>query len=203
MKTKGEKSVDNIIDAAISEFAKNGYAGASISQIAKKAGLVKSSLYSHFESKSDLFCECVKVATDRRFVFLKSYMDDAKDKPINDVLHGFLLLYEDLGGEESDTYFHERFAYFPPEDLKNEITEFTSNVIIVQVREILEPVFNKWADENNISEDDRVDAIVAFLSLYDGVVIERLIGNKEKFRYRLDHSWRFYEKALENYTKFN
>lgn len=201
IKTKGEKSIDKIINAAIAEFAKNGYAGASISQIAKKAGLVKSSLYSHFESKSELFSACIEVATDRRFSFLKKYIDKVYDEPIDVALYGFLLLYDDLGGEESDAYFHERFAYFPPEDLKDEITNFTSNVIIVQVREILEPIFIKWADENNVSNSNMVDAIVAFLSMYDGIIVERLIGNQEKFRYRLEHSWRFFQKALNNYTK--
>lgn len=199
MKTKGEKSTDCIIDAAISEFAKNGYAGASISRIAKKAGFVKSSLYSHFESKSDLFCACVSVATDRRFEILSRYIDQNQNEPIEKVLYGFLLLYDDLGDEESDTYFHERFAYFPPEDLKAEITSFTSNFIIVQVQQLLEPIFRNWAEAHNISENDRRDAIIAFLSIYDGIVIERLIGNREKFQYRLKHTWPFYEKALKAY----
>lgn len=201
MTSKGEKSIENIINAAISEFAKNGYTGASISRIAKEAGLGKSSLYSHFESKSDLFCACVSVATDRRFEYLTNYIDKNKEKPLEKVLHGFLLLYDDLGSEDSDTFFHERFAYFPPEDLKSEITDFTSNVIIVHVRQILEPLFIKWANDYDISEENMVDNIIAFLSLYDGIIIERLIGGRQKYRYRLEHTWHFYEKALKCYER--
>lgn len=200
MATKGENTIERIVRMAISEFARNGYAGTSISTIAKRAGMNKSSLYTHFESKAELFYVCIREATDIRFEFLSQYMYENKDKPIEEVLYGFLMLYDDLGGDDSDAYFHERFAYFPPEDLKDEVTDFTSNVIIVQVQALLDPVFEKWKKEWGISDEKKMSALIGFLSMYDGLVIERLIGSREKFRYRLEHAWPFYRDGIKAYA---
>ncbi len=46
-----------IIESAINEFAKKGYAATRMEDIAKKAGISRSPLYYHFNSKKDLFDE--------------------------------------------------------------------------------------------------------------------------------------------------
>ena len=46
------RSRDRILDAALDLFAKHGYAGASMRQIAAAVGMRASSLYSHFEGKA-------------------------------------------------------------------------------------------------------------------------------------------------------
>ncbi len=201
MISKGERTIENIVNIAIAEFAINGYVGASISKIAKKSGLSKSSLYSHFESKEELFKVCLRIAAERRLSFFNSFIEDHMQESTEDILYKFLLLYDDLGNEGSDAYFHERFAYFPPEDLKEVTTEFTTNVIIVQVQKMLEPVFRKWAGEYNISDKNMENALISFLSIYDGIIIERLIGSREKYLYRLKHTWPFYENAIKSYEK--
>lgn len=52
---KGSKQ--KILDAALEVFAKYGYHSASISTIAKKAGIAKGLLYNYFESKEDVLYE--------------------------------------------------------------------------------------------------------------------------------------------------
>lgn len=44
-----------IIEAAVDEFAAQGYAAASISQIVAAAGIAKGSFYQYFEDKADLY----------------------------------------------------------------------------------------------------------------------------------------------------
>ena len=44
-----------IIEASMELFAKRGYHGTSVSQIAAATGLTKGALYWHFEGKEDLF----------------------------------------------------------------------------------------------------------------------------------------------------
>jgi len=53
-KTKQQRR-SQIVDAAITCFAKKGYYEASMDDIAREAGLSKGSLYWHFPSKRDLF----------------------------------------------------------------------------------------------------------------------------------------------------
>jgi AcrR family transcriptional regulator len=44
-----------VLDAAIRIFAKHGYAGATLDQVAAEAGLTKGAVYWHFSSKTDLY----------------------------------------------------------------------------------------------------------------------------------------------------
>lgn len=51
---KGLETIRNILDISADLFAKNGYDGVSMRQIAENAGIKESSLYNHFKSKADI-----------------------------------------------------------------------------------------------------------------------------------------------------
>ncbi len=53
-----------ILDAAQALFLEKGY-GASVDEIAERAGVVKQTVYSRFRSKEDLFAACVRAAAWR------------------------------------------------------------------------------------------------------------------------------------------
>lgn len=55
-----EKMNKKIIEGAIIYFAKNGYAGTKISQLAKSIGIGQGTLYNYFTSKEELFLEILK-----------------------------------------------------------------------------------------------------------------------------------------------
>ncbi|MCB9745020.1 MAG: TetR/AcrR family transcriptional regulator [Alphaproteobacteria bacterium] len=55
-------SRESLLDAAAGVFAAQGYAGASLQEIAQAAGLRKASLFHHFESKEALYLEAVASA---------------------------------------------------------------------------------------------------------------------------------------------
>ena len=46
---------DRILTAALEMFSKNGYAGTNIRELTASLGLVKSSMYRHFESKEEIW----------------------------------------------------------------------------------------------------------------------------------------------------
>lgn len=46
---------DQILDVAVQVFAKKGYHGASMNDVAEAAGVTKPVLYQHFDSKQDLY----------------------------------------------------------------------------------------------------------------------------------------------------
>ena len=50
-------SRDKILDVAEALFARRGYAGVGLRQVAEAAGLVKSSLFHHFRGKAQLYAE--------------------------------------------------------------------------------------------------------------------------------------------------
>src|SRR3954451_9794510 len=74
-KTKPRRSSDerreHVIAAAVSEFARHGYHGASTGAIAKRAGISQPYIYALFPNKRDLFLAANKHVSDnirRRFV---------------------------------------------------------------------------------------------------------------------------------------
>lgn len=67
---KGLETTRQILDIAADLFARNGYDGVPVREIAEKAGIKESSLYNHFKSKADiletLFDEFIKSVPDTR-----------------------------------------------------------------------------------------------------------------------------------------
>lgn len=57
---KGERTKQEILEAAVSLFAKNGFRNTTISQIAEAARMTKGAFYCHFKSKEAIFCEVVR-----------------------------------------------------------------------------------------------------------------------------------------------
>jgi AcrR family transcriptional regulator len=54
-RSKGERTAERILDAAEALFAKRGYAGTTLRDVATEVGLRTPSLYNHFESKESLY----------------------------------------------------------------------------------------------------------------------------------------------------
>ena len=46
---------ERILETALELFSKNGYTGTNIRELTASLGMVKSSMYKHFESKEDIW----------------------------------------------------------------------------------------------------------------------------------------------------
>ena len=62
---------ERIADAALEQLADGGYASASIVAVARRAGVATGSVYRHFPSKSDLFAEVFRRASQAEVDLLK------------------------------------------------------------------------------------------------------------------------------------
>jgi AcrR family transcriptional regulator len=56
-----------ILEAAFSEFSRNGYAATTLDQIAERAGVTKGTIYVYFENKEHLFISMVRELTKATF----------------------------------------------------------------------------------------------------------------------------------------
>src|SRR5580704_15858831 len=52
-----------ILEAAFTEFSRNGYAATTLDQIAERAGVTKGTIYVYFENKEHLFISMVREIT--------------------------------------------------------------------------------------------------------------------------------------------
>lgn len=85
---------DRILEAATALFLKSGYAGTSMSAIAKASGIQKASLYHHFESKEAVLFACFErgyQATVERMRTIAGRTDQSYVErlvPLIDEIHG-------------------------------------------------------------------------------------------------------------------
>lgn len=59
------RSVDNVIDVAISQFSELGYSDAKLEAISRLSGMSKRMIHYHFGDKKGLYCQALKVASER------------------------------------------------------------------------------------------------------------------------------------------
>jgi AcrR family transcriptional regulator len=70
---------ERILAAALDQLAEGGYASATIQAVAGRAGVATGSVYRHFASKSDLFAEVFRQASQREVdVFTEATADDGR-----------------------------------------------------------------------------------------------------------------------------
>jgi AcrR family transcriptional regulator len=70
---------ERIVVAALGQLADGGYASASVQAIASRAGVATGTVYRHFPSKSDLFAEVFRRASQREVdVFNHAAEDDGR-----------------------------------------------------------------------------------------------------------------------------
>ncbi len=69
---------ENIIKVAGRLFAKSGYESTSMSEIAKKAGMEKASLYYHFKDKDQLFAAVMESVWSKMAEYLRKLTSDEK-----------------------------------------------------------------------------------------------------------------------------
>jgi AcrR family transcriptional regulator len=85
---------DNIMAAALTTFLDKGFAGASISRIAKLAQVNQSLIYHHFKSKEDLWCSVKKYCVDEALKDLQIIRHDTLEHFIQDLVAARLCVYE-------------------------------------------------------------------------------------------------------------
>ena len=65
----------HLLDAAAIVFARNGFHGSTLDEVAATAGFTKGAVYSNFKSKDDLFLELVDDRIDRQFAVVTEILE--------------------------------------------------------------------------------------------------------------------------------
>jgi AcrR family transcriptional regulator len=92
--------------AALEVFRENGYERTTVRAIAERAGITLSTLYTHIESKENLFRELVQPVIDRPLTTMREIAASAL--PTVDKLRAAIV----AAAAPHDEYFPELFMYF-------------------------------------------------------------------------------------------
>lgn len=102
---------ENIILATLELACEKGLRSISMSQIAQKAGIKKSSLYSHFSSKTEIISEMYqflrKQANHNTEIGHFDYGNYVEGKNLKEILMGTVLSYEEMNHDPQMTMFYK------------------------------------------------------------------------------------------------
>ena len=124
------KRYDAILDAALTAFAKNGFDGIGLREIAKTAGVAAATINYHFETKEKLFQEVVRRGAERsvrrRLERLDVVLSEGKNVALEDIVRALFHIYN-MPPEEislADYQFNQLVVRFGFPD-----NEFARNVV--------------------------------------------------------------------------
>ena len=116
---KTELTVSKIVEAAMTEFGKSGYAGGTVNNICK-SGINKGLLYHNFAGKDELYLTCLEKSCEK----LMRYIDE---KNGTSALERYMTVRMDFFNEfpnEAHIFFEALLS--PPEHLSGKIREALS-----------------------------------------------------------------------------
>lgn len=136
-KKLSEDQQNTLLQAAIREFADKGYERASISAIARRAGVSVGVIYKYYKDKASLFLACVRISLEPLHNALQELISG--DAPIEDSLDSIIrtLIRHSREHREVNRMYHEitgNSAHRLSRALSREIEEMSSQVYTELIR---------------------------------------------------------------------
>jgi AcrR family transcriptional regulator len=150
---------ERILDTALQMFSQNGYAGTNVRELTAALGLVKSSLYKHFESKEAIW----NALLDRMIAYYEERFGSAEHlPPVPDSLEGLVQM---TMGMVNLTVHDEKIVMtrklLSIEQYRDERAgELATKHFLTGLRDMFTPVFAGMMDRGLLRRDD--PAMLAF-----------------------------------------
>lgn len=170
MGEKSENRINEIIEAAISEFIEKGYGEASMDSIAKRANLSKGGLYHHFKSKVEILYT-VNMKFNEPIQELLQLIE--ANKSLVDGLNGYITNYLNYWNEhkrELTLYFLTMNESFTNPQIMELYKESTG-----QYFDYIESLFKKGQKGGIFKKFDARSHTIALISCLDGYLGYMLI----------------------------
>ena len=166
-----ENIKNKIIESAISTFSKYGYDKSRMEDIAKTAKLSKGTLYLYFKNKEELF----NAISERNTNELKNQLSKLFQNSDNDLITSIQNFYEDINDQGYRMFFEIISESSRNKNLKKLLYKERK-----QILDIIIDYLNILKEKGYIKKDIEITEIAyGFLSLYDGLKINKLLGIDE------------------------
>ncbi|MFB1081589.1 TetR/AcrR family transcriptional regulator [Jeotgalibacillus sp. JSM ZJ347] len=164
-----------IIQSAIRLFARRGYEGASISLISEESQLTKSSIYSHFSSKEDLYMKALDYLINFHQHYWSRKRSSLKSATTEKALSEILCnVYQTSQKETYLSVFWQLALIAPPSSFQEDVSQKmlrSKNILLTY----LEEVFLHGLTTNQItSEHSPVYLAHSFYCLLEGATLAHL-----------------------------
>jgi len=181
---RGARSVQRILDAAAKLFGKEGFQGASMTSVARAAGVSKGLLHYHFQSKEHLLIEAVRstfrqlhLRFDDRFQRGESGLDTALD-----ALDALWTTVREL--HALTPFMVETVSLATPKGpVRDDLMAFYAESM-----ELLEQGIRKVFAEHEVAVPPERLAMLVRVCLH-GIVVELALASDEAARDRVDQAY--------------
>ncbi len=164
-----------ILDAAEKTFGANGYAAATMEQIAADAGISKGSIYNYFRSKQDLFMELFaqSVATDEAQVDTLLNQPIPASRKIEALLDIWFKSFEHY--ERIGALFLEYWATAAREDREGRLAA-SFQEMYARWRERIAAIITQGIDSGQFRRElDTQWVVTGIMAMLDGLTIQAIV----------------------------
>ncbi len=181
-------TAERIRQAAVHMFAESGYEGASLSEIAKAVGIKTPSIYAHYKSKEQLFCQLIQDVIAEERQQYEELLQSFTQRNVEGQLQRLFDFYTDLDNLTSGQAFIKRTMLVPPRHLRDWLRQVFSSYEL-ELNEGLLRVWRQGVEEGLFAKQDEARMIAIFYVCVDGLLVERQIYNDELFNERKRLVW--------------
>lgn len=165
-----------ILNLALIYFAKNGYAGTKISDLAKFIGIGQGTLYSYFTSKEELFktiMDNATIANEQSLLLIKKASISAADKII-------MLSNHMLENIKSDTSLAYMFVINIQYSMENDFNNSYTKTYEEKPNEILSEIITKGQNDGTVVEGNPYDLADLYWSMVHMIAFKKVFNNNHE-----------------------
>jgi AcrR family transcriptional regulator len=184
----------HLLDAAAIVFARNGFHGSTLDEVAATAGFTKGAVYSNFKSKDDLFLELLDDRVDRQFAVVTEILETGSHEAAEQFPRIREILRSDMfWGDEFVTLWLEFVLYARRNPEAQEKLAASAQRSRVQVQALIE---HEYATIGASPRYPVRDLAEISLALFGGLGIDRLVNPSAVTDETLDTTLSFLYDAM-------
>lgn len=182
MARKNESARERILQSAEAQIMANGFAGTSLDDILKSAGLTKGAFFHYFKSKADLARELVEWHAQQDLTLFEGFAEKAEAESDDPLEQTFLFLkaFEDYAAMSTDvspgcmyaTYTYESMQFEP--SVRDFVADTLRHWTSIYVRKFQE-VLDRYQPALPVTARQLAEMIVAIVE--GGLVLQRAYGD--------------------------
>ncbi|MEJ8553519.1 TetR/AcrR family transcriptional regulator [Tepidibacter sp. Z1-5] len=166
-----------IKQSALELISQRGYSDTTLSLIAERVGIKKPSIYSHFESKEDIFFCILEDETKNLKKYIESILDDIKESELDESL--YLIIYKFANYFNKNKIlakFWNIVMYFPPYSLEKEFkSEF--NLVKDKIYQHIYINFKEKHKNEKFDEEEMKNIIYSYELILRGILTMIIYDN--------------------------
>ncbi|WP_280770222.1 TetR/AcrR family transcriptional regulator [Salipaludibacillus daqingensis] len=191
---------EQILNAALEQFADKSYEGASLSAIASKVGIKKASIYNHFSHKEELFLSVAKYVYNQYIIEIERVLSHRSNRHAEELILEVIETMTNFLSDKKAGKFYMHFLLFPPIPLKEKVYDHFLN-FEDECDRLLSPIFEDIIETFHIDTMSLRDLLDAFYCLLDGITTQMFYyDEKTRNRKRLA-AWNLFWSGIKNYAK--